>query len=92
MFSHHDRSLYSRPDHDVITDSSTDIPPSLSQTYLSPKIAELSTTVATPGSQLAAPETDTLDLSSALDTTTLQLRKHVPRELVVTMFQKMVSS
>lgn len=89
LFSHHDRSLYSRPDHDDITDSSTDIPPSLSQTYLSPKIAEMSTTAATPGSQSAAPGTDTLDLSSALDTTTLQLRKHVPRELVVTMFQKM---
>lgn len=31
-----------------------------------------------------------IDFSSALDSTTLQLRKQVPRELVVAMFQKMV--
>jgi len=59
---------------------------------MGPEVAEMPTITETSGIQSAIPGENIIDFSSTLDTTTLQLRKQVPRELVVTMFQKMVSS
>lgn len=41
--------------------------------------------------ELAASQPEIADLSGLLDDTVLQLRKEVPLQLVVNMFQKMVS-
>lgn len=74
------------------TDSSADQSHTLNQASMGPEVAEMPTITETSGIQSAIPGENIIDFSSTLDTTTLQLRKQVPRELVVTMFQKMVSS
>ncbi|KAF5362525.1 hypothetical protein D9756_002456 [Leucocoprinus leucothites] len=91
LFSTHQRPSRSRPDINVTTDSSSKTTRPLSQTSSpssrSPDVIETPTPTSEP--QLATETEDTIDFSSTLDTTTLQLRKQVPRELVVAMFQKM---
>jgi len=76
-------------DLDVKPDSSADQSFSPNQASIRPETAEMLTITEI---QSAIPGENIIDFSSTLDTTTLQLRKQVPRELVVTMFQKMVSS
>ena len=74
------------------TDPSANQSPTPNQVSIRPEAAEMLTITETSGIQSAIPGENIIDFSSTLDTTTLQLRKQVPRELVVTMFQKMVSS
>lgn len=57
----------------------------------SPEIIDRSEVTDT-GPTSQSPSIDMIDFSSTLDSTTLQLRKQVPRQLVVTMFQQMVST
>ncbi|EKM81818.1 hypothetical protein AGABI1DRAFT_118889 [Agaricus bisporus var. burnettii JB137-S8] len=74
------------------SDTSNDTPSSIhshSPLSSSPELINRSEAIDTTRSESRSPNIETIDFSSTLDSTTLQLRKQVPRQLVVTMFQQM---
>lgn len=87
-----------QPEYNIENDAAITTPPSVNKTlssnslHSSPEIIDIPEMTATPTTPQPTENPgveDTTDFSSALDSTTLQLRKQVPREVIVTMFQKM---
>ncbi|KAF9453587.1 Cl-channel protein [Macrolepiota fuliginosa MF-IS2] len=93
IFSSSPQSEHNTPnDTAIATPPSVNKTPSSNSLYSSPEIIDILETTAIPATSQPIENSnveDIINFSSALDSTTLQLRKQVPRELIITMFQKM---